>query len=91
MRTMELSNARGSLAKYARELQQDSVILTIGDKPIAALVPLLDADWESIRVSTDPRFIRILEESRRSLREEGGLSPKQVRNQLGLKTRKRRK
>jgi prevent-host-death family protein len=91
MKTIELSKARGSLAKYARELNHDSVVVTVNDKPVAALIPLEDEDWESIRVATNPKFIELIRQSRQSLRTEGGISSDEVRKRLGLKPGKPRK
>lgn len=85
MKKLELSKATGSLAKYARELAHETVVLTEDRKPVAALVPLDDADWETIALGTNPRFLRLIDESRRSLEKEGGLSSDQVRRRLGVK------
>lgn len=90
MKKLELSKATGSLAEYARELKQDAVVLTVDDKPVAALVPLDGADWEAISLGTNPKFLKIIEQSRESLREEGGISSDELRQRLGLKPRKRR-
>lgn len=90
MKKLELSKAIGSLAEYARELKQDAVVLTVDDKPVAALVPLQGADWEAIALGASPKFLKIIKQSRESLQKEGGISSDELRQRLGLKRRKRR-
>ena len=36
---------------------------------LAALVPMDNADYESVALGTDPQFIALLEKSRKSVRE----------------------
>ena len=84
MRMLELSKATGSLAKYARGLTRESVVLTEDRRPVAALIPLDDADWETVALGTNAKFLRIIEEARRNLRKEGGVSSAQIRRRLGL-------
>ena len=89
MKTVELADATASLANYAKKAGKSAVLVTDKGRPIAALVGLDNADWESIRVSTDPKFLRLIERSRERYRREGGLTDAQVREQLGVKPIKR--
>jgi hypothetical protein len=41
---------------YAREFDQDPLVLTEGGHAIAALVPLDDEDLESLALSLSPKF-----------------------------------
>jgi hypothetical protein len=43
-----------------------------------------DADWETESLSNNPKFLAILERSRKRLREEGGISSDEMRRRLGL-------
>ncbi|MBI4560063.1 MAG: hypothetical protein HY706_20920 [Candidatus Hydrogenedentes bacterium] len=65
MKTMRLSRDSQSLAKCARELDKEIVILTDRNKPIAALVPLKHVDRESIALSAHPEFLEIIAHARR--------------------------
>ena len=56
MKILERARATGSLAKYARDLNKEPVILTVGGKPVAALVPIENADLETVTLSTIPSF-----------------------------------
>jgi len=73
------------LAKLART---GTVILTRKGKPLAAVKDLSNADWECVSLANSPRFHEIIEESRRSYREQGGMSLEQLRKELGLGSRK---
>lgn len=44
----------------------------------------LNADLETVTLSTSPEFIDLIERSRARLRAEGGISPEEMRRQLGL-------
>jgi prevent-host-death family protein len=82
MKTIEMSDATASLSHYAAEVDADPIIVTRGGKPVAALVSIADTDWETLRLSTHPDFLALLEESRESLRTEGGLSMEEMRRRL---------
>ncbi len=41
-------------------------------------------DWETESLSNNPKFLAILERSRKRLREEGGISSEEMRRRLGL-------
>ena len=42
------------------------------------------SDWEAVSLNSDPRFMSIIEESRRSYRETGGIGLEELRRELGL-------
>ena len=85
MKTIELVNATGPLVEYARGLREEPLILTEEGRPVAALVPIEDADLESLALSTNPQFIALIEHSRARQRKEGGISPEEMRHRLGIK------
>jgi prevent-host-death family protein len=86
MKTLEMKEATASLAEYARKvMSQEPVILTVGGKPVVALVPIENADLETVSLSTHPQFIAVIERSRARQKSEGGLSSKELRRRLGLK------
>ena len=65
MKKVKLSNASRSLAQYATELKDDIVIVTEGNRPLAALVPLKNVDPESLALSTHPEFLKLIGRTRR--------------------------
>ena len=47
---------------------------------------LSGSDWESTALANNSRFVEIIEQSRRSYREQGGIGIEQLRRELGLET-----
>src|SRR2546421_159503 len=91
VKTVDVKKARRSLSSHIRELDGgEPLVITKNGRTIAALVPLTDMDWESFAVSTNPVFIKIIEEARKSFKLHGGLSTEEVCQQLGIKLPKRR-
>lgn len=90
MKTLEMTKARESLSSYARHVKKEPVILTVRGKPVAALVSIENADLETVTLSTDPRFIAIIERSRARQKSEGGISSEEMRRRLGTKRRRKR-
>lgn len=84
MKTIELNQANRSLAEYARTVGDEPVVLTVDGKPFAALVSLADADLETISLSTNPEFVALIEDARRRVQREGGLTADELRQKLGL-------
>ena len=52
---------------------------------MVAVKALAGADWESLSLANNPRFIELIEESRRSYREESSIPLEALRAELGLK------
>lgn len=94
MKAVEIGKAIGTLAQYAKSVRKQPVIVTRHGKPLAALMPIENADVETATLSTHPKFLALIERARVRHQREGGLSSREVRRQLGLRaapTRKRRK
>jgi hypothetical protein len=84
MKTLDLTGAFGPLAGYVQDLNQEPVALMVDGKPVAVLIPVYHADLETVSLSVNPKFLAIIEDSRRRYYTEGGLSPEEVRRELGL-------
>ena len=84
---LEMTKATASLAKYPQHLSEEPVVLTVGGKPVAALVSIENADLETVTLSTHPQFIALIERSRARQEAEGGVSTAEIRRRLGLKKR----
>lgn len=68
MKTIKLSQASRPLAEYAAELGDEIMVLTDRDRPVAAIVPLRQADQESLALSNHPGFLGIIAQSRADVR-----------------------
>jgi len=89
MKVIPLERAKISLPEAAELAQDEPIILTRKGKPWAALRNLSGTDWESVSLANNPKFIALIEESRRSYREEGGFELHELCKELGLKTPRR--
>jgi len=56
-----------------------------GGKPFAAVVPIHNADDETVSLSMNRKFLAIIERSRSRLKKEGAISSGEIRRRLGLK------
>jgi prevent-host-death family protein len=84
MKTVEVDQATAPLAEYARDLETEPVILTRRGNPVAALMSLENVDWETISLSTNPKFIALIERVRAQQSAQGGYSSEEVRQMFGL-------
>jgi antitoxin (DNA-binding transcriptional repressor) of toxin-antitoxin stability system len=91
MRTLELAQADGLLARYAEAAEQEPVIVTVKGTPIAVVLPVHNADVETVSLSLNPKFLAIIERSRRSYEREGGISSEEIRRYFGLPPAKEEK
>jgi antitoxin (DNA-binding transcriptional repressor) of toxin-antitoxin stability system len=76
VKTIEMKS-HGSAGRDTRDARREPFVLTVGGRPVAALVPLKNADIETATLSTDPRFLALIERSRsRQRRREGYRAPR---------------
>jgi len=84
MKSVEMDDATQTLAESARGIDGEALVVTEHGKPVAVLLPLVNADLETVSLSSNPRFIELIERSRLRLAEERAVSPEDVRRQLGI-------
>ncbi len=82
MKLIEKADATGTLAEYAANLQSGPVIVTDHGAPVAALVPIENADVETVALSTNQQFLNLIERSRARVRAEGGISSQEMRRRF---------
>ena len=85
MKTIEISEAKSSLADYADRIAEAPLIITNKGKPVAALIALENADLETISLSTNPEFMALIGQSRVRQETEGSISSQEIRRKLGVK------
>ena len=84
MKKVELRQASAPLSEYALKAKKGPIIVTKAGKPVAAVVPIRNADAETVSLSTNRQFLAIMERSRTRLKKEGSISAKEIRRRLGL-------
>lgn len=90
MKTLELRKADGSVATYVGHAKKGPVIFTVKGDPVAALVRVTNADLETLSLSSNRAFLRMIARSRKAWKTRGGLSAGQVRRRLSPPAKKRR-
>jgi prevent-host-death family protein len=88
-KTIQLSKAKQSLATYIQELDGGTIVVTNRGRAIAAVVPVKNADAETISLSQSPKFQAIIKRSRARHDREGGLSSHAMRQRLRISARKK--
>jgi hypothetical protein len=68
MKAMKLPKQIQSFLEVAETAEQETLVFTDKKRPVAALVSLRKVDRESLALSTNPEFLRIIETSRREIR-----------------------
>ena len=84
MKTIDIKKATGRLRDYAEKARDEVVVVTRRGKPLAAVVGVEEYDYESLSLSTNPKFIEIIARSRARMEKEGGIPIAEVRKRLGL-------
>lgn len=84
MKTVEIGKATMTLADCARKASLEPLVVTDNGTPVAVVLPLENTDLETASLSSNPRFLKLIEHSRSRMREEGGIPSVEVRRRLGL-------
>ena len=84
MTKVEFKKASGPLSEYAEKARKDPVIVIKRGKPFAAVIPIRNADEETIALSTSRKFVAIIERSRNRVKKQGAISASELRRRLGL-------
>ena len=84
MKTIEKNEAEASLKKYVAKMNHEATVIMDKGVPVAALLPIENADLETVSLSTNPKFIELIERSRRRHAAEGGISSKEIRKRLEM-------
>ena len=79
MKTIDLNDATESLAEYVKNMEGVPITIVHKGVPLAILSPVGNDDYESVQMSTNPKFIELLERSRESIREGRGFSIEEAR------------
>lgn len=86
MKTVDIKQATGSLAEYAKTVRKHPVVVTRKGKPFAALMPLKNTDQETAALSNHSGFLALIERARDRHQREGGMTSDELRKHLSLKS-----
>ncbi len=84
MKVLPLEETTLTVPELVELVKEGPLILTRNGQPWLTVKDVSGSDWESISLASNPRFRDLIEESRRSYREKGGIRLEDLRRELGL-------
>ena len=74
MKVIPINEINKYLDDYMKQSQNEAIIITENGRPVAAINLIVDpGDLDRFMLAHNPKFNQILEDSRQSLKESGGL------------------
>ena len=84
MTKVQFKKASGPLSEYAEKARKGPIIVIMRGKPFAAVIPIRNADEETVALSTNRKFLKIIDRSRAWAKRKGTISAGELRRRLGL-------
>ena len=91
MKVVPVEESTLTVPELTEMVKDGPVILTRNGQPLLSVKDVSGSDWESVSLASNPRFMALIEESRRSHREKGGIGLDEIRQELGIKKVARRR
>ncbi len=82
MKSIDVTQAGAPLSDFLETARAEPLIITEPGRPTLVLMAASDVDLESVSLATNPKFIEIIEQSRRRSRVEGDLSAEEMRRRV---------
>lgn len=80
MKQISLSEVKDDLSRFLREAEKQEIVITRHGKPAGLLIGFeTEDDWFDYRLENDPRFLRRVEQARRSLRASRGVKLEDIK------------
>jgi hypothetical protein len=90
MKAMKLPKELQSFLGVAETAEEETLVFTKKKRPVAALVSLRHVDRESLALSTNPQFLRIIETARKEVRAGKTTSLEALERKFGVAAPKKR-
>jgi PHD/YefM family antitoxin component YafN of YafNO toxin-antitoxin module len=90
MKMMEISEATAPLSVLTHDLEEEMLVLTSKDKPVAALISLKNVDKESLALSSSHEFMKIIDTARKEFAAGKTVSLEEMKREF-LPEKKKRK
>ncbi len=84
MKAMKLPKELQSFLEVAETTEEETLVFTEKKRPVAALVSLRKVDRESLALSTNPEFLRIIETARKEIRAGKTTSLEALERKIGV-------
>jgi len=74
MKEVPLSEMKGDLSKFLRQAEKQEIVITRRGKPAGVLIGFQsEDDWFDYKLENDSRFLKRIEQSRKSVRSGRGI------------------
>jgi prevent-host-death family protein len=74
LKEIPLSEVKDDLSHFLREAEKGDIVITRHGKPAGVLIGFAsEDDWFDYRLENDPRFLRRIEQARKSIRAGRGV------------------
>ncbi|TKS61324.1 MAG: hypothetical protein EWM72_00461 [Nitrospira sp.] len=83
MKAIKLPKALESFVAAAETAEEEMLVFTEKKRPVAALVALRKVDRESLTLSTNSEFMKIIENARKEIRTGRTMSLEDIERKLG--------
>jgi hypothetical protein len=84
MKVVPLEGTTLTVSELVEMAKDDAVILTRDGHPLVAVRDVSGSDWEATSLAQNRQFAALIEQSRRSYREHGGIGLEALRRELDL-------
>ena len=84
MKAMKLPKVLQSFLAAAETSREETLVFTEKKRPVAALVSLRRVDRESLALSTNPEFLKIIETARKEIRAGKTTSLEALERKFGV-------
>jgi hypothetical protein len=91
MKAMKLPKEFQPFLNVAEAAEEETLVFTKEKRPVAALVSLRKVDRESLALSTNPQFLKIIESARKEVRSGKTISLESLQKKYGVAPNKRMK
>jgi hypothetical protein len=83
MKAVKLPKAFESFVQAAESAEEETLVFTEKKRPVAALVSLRKVDRESVALSTNSEFMKIIDNARREIRTGRSISIEDIQRRFG--------
>lgn len=90
MKTIQMPKELRPLLEFAEASAAETLVFTEKRRPVAALVSLRKVDRESLALSTNPQFCRIIETARKEIRAGKTITLEALERKFGAPAPNRR-
>lgn len=91
MKAMKLPKEIQTFLDVAETVEEETLVFMKKRRPVAALVSLRKVDRESLALSTNPQFLRIIETARKEVRAGKTISLETLEKKFGVEAPNKRR